>query len=309
MSYRMRAIVSRQTVEYLLDLPMMLIGRDVDAKIAIDHPSVSKRHAIVETVEGNVFITDLDSDTGTYVNKKKIFEKTQLFPGDVVRIGDHMFTVMDQDAEAASDKTEAMFTDSKHRRGPSPAFPADDKPETPDSLDITHEMSRDELMKAAYERRESIATGPSLTVLGDRGFLYPVAVKQADFTVGRSTKCHLRLKDPFVSKLHCRLVKRKDRVYIYDENSFNGVYVNAIKIRGVALQDGDLLLIGKHVMEFRDPNSPRVDHDKEEILEKIDEISKPMKRTQTPLKPILIGAGAVAAAALIVVLLFVFDVL
>jgi pSer/pThr/pTyr-binding forkhead associated (FHA) protein len=89
------------TMEYLLDEPNMVIGRrdaksgffpDIDLYDQEDEGewSVSRNHARLAFREGGLFVIDLDSLNGTYVNGPlKIVpnEEVKLQPGDVIALG------------------------------------------------------------------------------------------------------------------------------------------------------------------------------------------------------------------------------
>jgi peptidoglycan glycosyltransferase len=62
------------------------IGRDNDAEIVINHPAVSKRHAILEQSKGRWFLKDYGSTNGLSWAGKKI-ELIELENGDRVRLG------------------------------------------------------------------------------------------------------------------------------------------------------------------------------------------------------------------------------
>ncbi len=64
------------------------IGRDESNDIALKaDASASQFHAQVELHDGSPIITDLNSSNGTWVNGKRITEKTPLKHGDKIRIG------------------------------------------------------------------------------------------------------------------------------------------------------------------------------------------------------------------------------
>ena len=64
-----------------------IIGRVEDADICLDSPTVSRKHAEIRFDNRNgIFIKDLNSSNGTYVNGKKITE-TDLQEGDIFSIG------------------------------------------------------------------------------------------------------------------------------------------------------------------------------------------------------------------------------
>lgn len=64
------------------------IGRDSSCDLIIDHDSISRKHAELFIDEDtNVFITDLHSKNGTYVNNSRIYDSRQIVFGDKILIG------------------------------------------------------------------------------------------------------------------------------------------------------------------------------------------------------------------------------
>ena len=45
-------------------------------------------------------------------------------------------------------------------------------------------------------------------------------------TIGRSEDCTIIIQDPDMSRLHARLILRNDAVWVQDENSRNGIFIN-----------------------------------------------------------------------------------
>lgn len=64
----------------------VLAGRDPDATIFLDDVTVSRRHARFELRGGRLFVTDMGSTNGTYVNGTRQ-EEAELVAGDEVIIG------------------------------------------------------------------------------------------------------------------------------------------------------------------------------------------------------------------------------
>jgi pSer/pThr/pTyr-binding forkhead associated (FHA) protein len=62
------------------------IGRSDQSDIALFEPTVSRKHATVQDVEGEVELEDLGSKHGTFVNSKKV-TRTTLKVGDIVVFG------------------------------------------------------------------------------------------------------------------------------------------------------------------------------------------------------------------------------
>ena len=66
---------------------ILVVGRDPKADIVLDTPNVSRRHARIQKLKGAIFIEDLGSVNGTWINGERIQVRTQVAPGDDVRIG------------------------------------------------------------------------------------------------------------------------------------------------------------------------------------------------------------------------------
>jgi pSer/pThr/pTyr-binding forkhead associated (FHA) protein len=95
-----------QTVrEYELDQEVMTIGRKTDNDIHIDNLAVSGNHAKVLTILNDSFIEDLGSTNGTYINGEKI-SKHALQNGEVISIGKHEITYVNEATEAENDDFE-----------------------------------------------------------------------------------------------------------------------------------------------------------------------------------------------------------
>lgn len=82
------------------------LGRDESNSIVLDDLSASRRHAQVEAIGGAIYVTDLASTQGTFINDNKInpHEKNQLFSGQEIRIGGKVFFVISADAPLEADK-------------------------------------------------------------------------------------------------------------------------------------------------------------------------------------------------------------
>jgi predicted component of type VI protein secretion system len=73
-----------------------------------------------------------------------------------------------------------------------------------------------------------------------------IPVRFFPFLIGRGRHCKLRPANATVSKKHCAVLMRGDRMFVRDLNSTNGTFVNGLRIRGEGeLRDGDHLKIGR----------------------------------------------------------------
>ncbi len=65
-----------------------LIGRDPEADIRIDHPTVSRRHARLIVDEDQVVLADLDSGNGTMIEEVPVIGARCFYEGETARLGD-----------------------------------------------------------------------------------------------------------------------------------------------------------------------------------------------------------------------------
>jgi FOG: FHA domain len=65
--------------------PQITIGRE-GCEILLDNPQVSRKHAVIDRVNGKHVLRDVGSTNGTFVNGRRITEHT-LVKGDIIQIG------------------------------------------------------------------------------------------------------------------------------------------------------------------------------------------------------------------------------
>ncbi|MBL8758487.1 MAG: FHA domain-containing protein, partial [Phycisphaerae bacterium] len=80
-----------------------LVGRSSEALPLTDN-TVSRRHAEMTPDDGRWYIRDLGSQNGTWVNGVRIAERTQLKPGDQIRVGATLFGFGKGEADPASSR-------------------------------------------------------------------------------------------------------------------------------------------------------------------------------------------------------------
>jgi len=64
------------------------IGNATDCDISIDHPSVSEHHCRIITRDNGIFIRDLESRNGTFINKKMVVGVLRIMDNDLLSIGE-----------------------------------------------------------------------------------------------------------------------------------------------------------------------------------------------------------------------------
>lgn len=69
---------------------VIMIGRGADCQLILDDDYVSTRHARVVSTPDGIYVEDLGSTNGTYVNGQRITAPTTITLADTVRIGKTM---------------------------------------------------------------------------------------------------------------------------------------------------------------------------------------------------------------------------
>ena len=72
---------------------MILIGRQEDCDLRLDHKSVSKMHCVLVKTDGLVLLRDLGSTNGTRVNGTRV-RRAALLPNDKLSVANFHFRVL-----------------------------------------------------------------------------------------------------------------------------------------------------------------------------------------------------------------------
>jgi pSer/pThr/pTyr-binding forkhead associated (FHA) protein len=84
------------------------IGRAKGNQVRIDHPTVSGRHARVESTPEGFVLMDLGSRNGTFVNGVRV-PRAVLRPNDWISVGSYILTFKESVADRRGD-TESIET-------------------------------------------------------------------------------------------------------------------------------------------------------------------------------------------------------
>lgn len=96
-----------------IDIPStggLVIGRDRNCDIVLNKGDVSRRHAKVDVVDGKVFIEDMRSSNGTFVNSLPINRRVELKHMDVVQVGKNVFVFNDSESQIPDTETISFKT-------------------------------------------------------------------------------------------------------------------------------------------------------------------------------------------------------
>ncbi|MGA7540743.1 MAG: AAA family ATPase [Steroidobacteraceae bacterium] len=106
-------------------------------------------------------------------------------------------------------------------------------------------------------------TDPALPPMGrllvatDGRTVQEITLTQGRIIVGRTAENDLQIDSRFVSRHHCQITTSANSCVIEDLNSTNGIYVKSKRVRRHYLNDGDVVLIGKHELIYIDERLAR----------------------------------------------------
>ncbi|MBU8894252.1 GGDEF domain-containing protein [Corallococcus sp. H22C18031201] len=83
--------------KYVLEDAEFTIGRDQQNNIVVELDNVSRRHARILGRGGRMFVEDLGSTNGTYLNDQEVLQAHPLRSGDLIKVGGSIFKFLDGD--------------------------------------------------------------------------------------------------------------------------------------------------------------------------------------------------------------------
>jgi len=98
---RARLVPIEDGQPYLLKGIATVVGRSHTVDFRLNHHSVSRHHAIISQHADRFEIEDMDSSNGTFVNEKRVDERTTLENGDLIGFGSANFKFQIQSQEEA----------------------------------------------------------------------------------------------------------------------------------------------------------------------------------------------------------------
>jgi len=251
------------------------VGRATDCDLQLVEGHVSRRHAQLRRFDGTLWVEDLHSANGTFVNGDRVADAWRVFHGDEIAFDTMRYQLIGD----APDLT-----------------PIRPPGQPPDQLEVSERIvdaPRAETAELAHATIEAgaiptpaptpAAPAPSGPVLIGRsrpvsGRTFPLAFGR--HLIGRGPEADIHVSEASVSLSHTELELRPDGAQLVNLISTNGTWVNGAEIHTTRLSSGDSIRVGRVTFEYREPRGSQ---------------SRMSRRRLW-----LIGAAIVAAAALIV---------
>lgn len=215
----------------------MAIGRSPDNEVTIDNLAVSNHHARVTWIEEQLFVEDLQSLNGTFVNDMRI-ERTVLQHGDSIKVGKHCLLV---DTAYITVQPESVPHKSV-------------APKVDDTLMLDTKQVR-EMFQHAAEMGERAQVSPSrkkipsLVVVKGKTDRTEYQLTNKLTVIGKSKMATVRLRGWFTPSVAAQITSRDDGFYI--GSGANIPSVNGASISGQKkLSEGDAVHVGKVQFQF-----------------------------------------------------------
>ena len=101
------------------------------------------------------------------------------------------------------------------------------------------------------------ATLGRLLVATEGRTVQEIALRIGRVIVGRTPDNDVQIDSRFISRHHCQVITTPNSCVVEDLNSTNGIYVKSNRVRRHYLNDGDVVLIGKHELIYVDERASR----------------------------------------------------
>ena len=224
-----------------VDEAARVLGRSKECDIQVADPNVSRRHAEMRQEGAAYWLVDLDRRTALEVNGRRT-ERAKLESGDRVTLGstEHRLRARASRSVRAGLRRGRGGPAHAQARVPRPPLPlhladrAGRQPRPPAAAGELHPQPQQAaglLGEAAPVQtgRLVVVRSPAL----DTGDVH--VLDSSPLTIGRGAQNDVSVAaDEFASSSHARVEPRRDGIWISDDGSTNGTYVNGARIDGAA---------------------------------------------------------------------------
>lgn len=191
-----------------------IFGREKGDIIIEDH-EISSTHCQIQNIGTDYHIFDMNSTNGTFLNNERIV-KSKLKHGDIITIGQSSFKFQLEDESSVRHITTIFKSKDKK------------------ALNDSKSSLVDTLIES--ELRSTQSSAIHLSIKYHDGTSDEVDLNQKTLFIGRASSFGKFEQDPEISRKHL-MIKMNDtgEIFIEDQGSTNGSYLNGKKITGMHL--------------------------------------------------------------------------
>lgn len=240
------------------------VGRGRDCDLTLDDAEASRMHARFVVENGQVFLEDLNSSNGTWVNGGRVTARTELKAGDSVLIGTHTLrlfingegTPAEDDATVLSHEDATVLAGSANGTGAGAApLPGSDIPwadEDTGDHTVAFAVNAQSTVPAVARQDTEEAHLVIIDETGEIADVFALDSGQTVWRIGRKASCDIQLNHDTVSELHCELQNEPDKGRWRAVNSLstNKLVVNGRECLRTYLEEGDQIRLGAITVVF-----------------------------------------------------------
>jgi pSer/pThr/pTyr-binding forkhead associated (FHA) protein len=241
--------------------PDMVLGRQAECDLQLTEGHASRRHAKLFFADDAVWLEDLNSANGTFVNGTKVSGKVKLTSGDRLRFDVEEFDFRVPSAAPAVDEGKTQYREpasavvdaesSGMYKRPGAWADPDAMGDGANKTKFIDPAQMKQMMNepAASAVNTASIDGPHLHVVsGSRaGLNIKLTVGESgvkEWTIGSQAEREVQFQDSGVSALHAKIVNEGERWKVLDQMSANGTYVNGKRSNVSYLTAGDRVRFG-----------------------------------------------------------------
>lgn len=239
----------------------MVLGRQAECDVQLTEGHASRRHAKFSLADGAVWLEDLASANGTFVNGQRITGKVRLNSGDRLRFDTEEFDFRIPAAAAAADDGKTVYREpdsavvaaesSGMYKRPGAWADPDAMGDGANKTKFIDPAQLKQMVNAPASAPVNTAAidGPHLHVVsGSRaGLNIKLTVGDSgmkEWTIGSQHDREVQFQDTGVSALHAKIVNEGERWKLLDQMSANGTFVNGKRSNVSYLSSGDRVRFG-----------------------------------------------------------------
>ncbi len=262
----------------LLKGEKIIIGRDKNCDVVLDHESVSRKHAALVYKFDTVYIENISS-TGRVSRADEAIEHCELAEHEEITIGPYTLfwqsslpknnsssNVTPDGESAPGDKTLVKAEEVANFDSASVNLDSQNQPQisaidAPSEPPLEENPPQDHAFQVINQNEQSDGNTSTAIV---KGSIYPVlkVIKGEvigreikldhglTWTVGRSPKCQVQIDCPKLSRQHFRIVKIGQAYRVQDIDSAYGTRLNGVAVTDAPLQPFDTLQAGPVEIQF-----------------------------------------------------------
>ena len=282
----------------------MLVGREVECQVQLDSGHISRYHAKISVSPNGIFVEDLKSTNGTFVNGRRIRARQRIGLGDELAFHELKFRIVSEESGEEDATLMGGEQTSVSRTGFTPS-PTDTNPqlkaanvtlEAPGNHSTTAPVTQNpqlaveqgentQLLNATHLNRlvtrsqhaqKDVVSGSGARILimtaPLRGKHYNLedARMGTEWLIGRDDTAEIQLNDKTISARHAKLSKVPNGYLLTAVEAKNGMIINGQSETRYFLSHGDRVQLGRIEIMFKNdlavPQPAEVEDESDRLL-------------------------------------------